>query len=150
MNYHTVNLGTDYPGKITDFAMARNSFLEQLPDNQYILWKSDDEEHSKTLLSYLDRLVPGKPYYAIRRINLVNGRYLEAANPDYSPHLVSNRVRYKGRIHEKVVPRKPYGRIDLPIIHNHSDQWNYTSGWKQTGAYWLVAAVKKAFEVMRN
>src|SRR2546430_7510182 len=80
------------------------------------------------LLQYIERLPPQQPYYAIRRINLYDGKYKEAANPDYSPHLVSNRVRYSGAVHEQVQPRKPHGRIDFPIIHNHVGMWKYRSG----------------------
>jgi hypothetical protein len=139
------------PVKITSFADTRNTILDTLKDGEYVLWKSADEEHSKMLIDYLDILTPKFPYYAIRRINFLNGKYWELANPDYSPHLISNRVRYEGAIHEQVKPRKPYGRIDYPIIHNHPLTWKYRGGWKHEGAYLRpVLAIKKAYEVIKG
>lgn len=149
MNFRIVNLG-DYPMKITSFADARNSILDTLSDDEYVLWKSDDEELTQMLLDYLKVLKPQYPYYAIRRIFLMNGKYKARQNPDFSPHLVSNRVRYIGNIHETIVPRKPYGIIDFPIIHNHTDHWNYSSGWKQTRAYIPILALKKGYEAMKE
>src|SRR5690349_8352327 len=110
LNYRIVDIGK-FPVRITDFSEVRNAVLDSLEDNEYVLWKSADEEHSKMLLEYLNTLKPQYPYYAIRRINFLDGKYWEAGNPDYSPHLISNKVRYVGAIHEQVRPRKPYGKI---------------------------------------
>ncbi len=147
LKYRMVNL-QDLPIKITNFAETRNRILEQLDDDEYVLWTSEDEEPSQMLLAHLNHARAIYPYYAVRRINLVNGRFYESANPEYSPHLVSNRVRYKGAIHETVMPRKPMGRIDYPIIHNHSLDWKYSSGWKQTRAYRPVLALKKGYQAL--
>jgi hypothetical protein len=150
LKYRIVNLH-DLPIRITNFAETRNNILEQLPDDEYVLWKSEDEELSQMLIRHLDSLVPKFPYYAVRRINFLDGHYWEAGNPDYSPHVVSNRVRYKGAIHETIVPRKPYGKIDYPIIHDHPLSWKYRGGWKFEGAYLRpVLAVKKAFQVIKG
>jgi len=150
LNYRIVDIGK-LPIKITNFADTRNSILDTLEDGEYVLWKSEDEELSKMLTDYLDLLIPAYPYYAIRRINLLNGKYWEAGNPDYSPHLVSNKVRYYGAIHEQVRPRKPYAKIDFPIIHNHPLTWKYRSGWKHEGAYLRpVLAVKKAYQIIKG
>jgi hypothetical protein len=146
MNYSIINLGHDYPGKIIDFAAARNSFIRRLPDNQYILWKSDDEEYSKELLPFLDNLEPKYPYYAIRRINLLEGKYRPSQNPDFEPFIVSNKVRYRGAVHERVYPRKPYGRISYPtVIHNHVGP----SLYGQTNTNILKIALQRAYLVMR-
>lgn len=144
MNYQIIDIGRDYPGEITDFSAARNGFLEKLRNDEYILWKSKDEEHSRMLLDYLEILEPKFPYYAIRRINLWNGRYRESFNPDYSPHLVSNRIRYLGAVHEKVLPRHPYGKIDYPIIHNHIGGVSYGQKPRRI----LPLAIRKAIAVM--
>jgi len=150
LDYRIIDLAQDYPGRITDWAEARNSFLDQLGPGEWILWKAEDEEHSSSLIQYLAGLNPRYPYYAIRRINLVHGKFQEWANPDFQPFLVSNRVRYVGRVHEHVVPRKPYGIIDYPIIHCQNGPRPYDSGWKATMAYRPVHAVKKAVEVLRG
>jgi len=150
LKYRIVDLGRDYPGRITDWSMARNSFLEQLGDGEWILFKAEDEEHSIGLVKYLAQLKPEYPYYAIRRINLVHGKYQEWANPDFQPMLVSNRVRYMGRIHEHLVPHKPYGIIDYPIIHDQNGVRPYDSGWKATVAYRPIHAFKKSLDVMRG
>jgi hypothetical protein len=149
LNYRIVDIG-ELPVKITNFADTRNSILDTLENGEYVLWKSADEELSQMLTDHIERLKPEFPYYAIRRINLIDGHYSEQGNPEYSPHLVSNQVRYKGAIHEQVKPRKPYGRIDYPIIHNHPWGWKYTSGWKQTNAYRPILALKKGLQVALN
>jgi len=89
-------LGTDYPGKIEDFAAARNSFLTQ---NEWVLFIDNDEEASGMLLNQITKMEPKFPYYWIRRINLHNGKYREAWNPDFAPRLVSGRVKFIGRVH---------------------------------------------------
>ncbi|HEV2120279.1 MAG TPA: hypothetical protein VGS11_09285 [Candidatus Bathyarchaeia archaeon] len=37
MKFSVVDLGRDYSGHISDFAEARNSFIKDLPDNEYSL-----------------------------------------------------------------------------------------------------------------
>ena len=86
VQFKIVRLGTDYPGKIDDFSAARNSFLSS---DKWVLFVDDDEEPTAMLLNYLGQLGPKFPYYWIRRINLHNGRYREAWNPDFAPRLVS-------------------------------------------------------------
>ena len=138
MNFRTVRLGTDFHGTITDFASARNSFLEK---NEWVFFLDNDEEASKMLLDHIDSLKPTMPYYWIRRINLWNGRYRPLWNPELVARLVSNRVRFAGRIHEKIVPRDPHGVIDFPIIHNHRGETNYRNYSHQNNRfylYWLV------------
>ena len=127
MNFKIIALGRDYPGKITDFAKARNSFLEHLPDNQWILFIDDDAEATSALLKFLDSFIPpdGAEYYAIRTINLVNGEYRPLLNPFFWRVLVSNKVRYIGKVHEKI-PQEPTGLIDIPIIHNHCGPVTYS------------------------
>lgn len=149
MEYKIVNLGRDYSGKINDFAAARNSFLSS---NEWVLFVDDDEEASEMLLKHLDKLRPTFRYYAIRRINLQNGRYRESWNPDLVPRLVSRNVRFVGRVHESIVPRDPHGIIDFPIIHNHlGASYVYKNYWYQDTPFhrvWLGA--KKAMEVIRD
>ena len=141
-------MGTDYSGKIEDFAAARNSFLSR---SEWVLFIDNDEEASGMLLNYLDKLEPKFPYYWIRRVNLHNGKYREAWNPDFAPRLVSSRVKFIGRVHEKVVPRDPHGIIDFPIIHNHLGSFEYKNYWYQDlPIYRFWTGVKKAVEVMRN
>ena len=152
MKYRVINLEYDYRGVIFDFSLARNSFLETLPDDEYILWYSKDEEITIHLLQYLKNFLGTLPYYAIRRINLsIEGEYLEWANPEYSPHLVSNKVRYVGKIHEHLEPRKPYGIIGYPIIHYTGyGSKSYNAGWKTTPLYRPVLALKKSLEIMKG
>ena len=150
MRFEIVDLEQAWWGKIEDFSVVRNCFIEKLPDDEYILWKSRDEEMPESLLDYIRRLKPQYPYYDILRVNLVNNHWVEWANPRYSGSLVSNRVRYKGRLHERLVPSKPYGRIDIPIIHNQHGPRSYNSGWKQTKAYRPVLAFKKFVDVLKE
>lgn len=148
MEYKIVNLGRDFRGKIDDFAEARNSFLSP---HDWVLFIDDDEEASHMLLSYIDELVPAYPYYWIRRVNLHNGRYREAWNPDFVPRLVSSEVKFVGRVHERVTPREPHGIIDFPIIHNHKGPFGYKNYWYQDLPFYRVwLGVKKAIEVVRD
>lgn len=137
MNFQIVSLGRDYPGKITDFAEARNSFLKDLPDDQWILFLDDDAEAPLMLLDKLKRFQPPKDarYYSIRTLNLTNGAYNPEHNPFFWRVLVSNKVRYSGRLHERV-KGEPTGLIDIPIIHNHQTQ-NYQgeSFWSRNKSY---------------
>jgi len=148
MQYKTISLGKDYAGKIDNFAEARNYFLSKY---DWVLFLDDDEEASGMLLDYLSRLEPRFPYYWIRRINLRNGRYRSIWNPELATRLVSNKVRYVGRVHERVVPQDPHGVIDFPIIHNHLGPSTYKNYWFQdlpVYRFWLGA--KKAIEVVRD
>ena len=119
MKYQIIDLGKHYPGKIHDFSEARNLFLEKLKDGEWILYKDSDVEASQMLLEYLDKLVPEYPWYDIRQFNYINGKYQPLQNPFYTGVLASNRVRWRGRVHEKLYPRNPHGVIELPLIHNH-------------------------------
>ncbi len=103
------------------------------------------------LLRHLQTLRPTYPYYAIRRINLLNGRYKPDWNPDFHPALVSNKVRFVGKLHEHVEPHRPYSVIDYPIVHNHvTTNKSYSSGWKDTAAYRPVMILKKLREISRG
>ncbi|OLD02416.1 MAG: hypothetical protein AUJ07_08770 [Crenarchaeota archaeon 13_1_40CM_3_53_5] len=111
----------------------------------------DDEEAPKMLFDYLKGMKPRYPYYWIRRVNLWNGRYVPVLNPDYEPRLVSSSVRFHGWVHERVVPRKPHGWIDIPIIHNHVGPPQYRYFWFQdlpVYRFWLAS--KKLIEVARG
>src|SRR2546427_10167406 len=120
MNFRIVSLGRDYPGKITDFAEARNSFLEQLPDDEWILFLDDDVEARLMLLHKLKRFQPPEnaQYYSIRTVNLTNDEYRPWHNPFFWRRLVSNKVRYFGKLHERI-KGEPTGLIDIPVFHNH-------------------------------
>jgi len=116
-----------------------------------VLFIDNDEEASEMLLSYLSQLEPKYPYYWIRRINLHNGRYREAWNPDFAPRLVSNRVEFFGRVHERIRPKDPHGIIDFPIIHNHLGASTYKNYWYQDHPLYIVwTAVKKSLQVIKD
>src|SRR5256885_11150644 len=80
MRFQIVDLEQAWWGKIEDFSIVRNRFLETLHDGDYILWKSRDEEFPESLVDYIRRLKPYYPYYDILRINLVNNQWVEWAN----------------------------------------------------------------------
>ena len=44
LKFRVIDLGRDYPGHITDFADARNSFVKDLRDDEYLLFVDKDEE----------------------------------------------------------------------------------------------------------
>jgi len=44
LKFRIIDLGRDYPGHITDFADARNSFVKDLRDDEYLLFVDKDEE----------------------------------------------------------------------------------------------------------
>jgi hypothetical protein len=152
VEFSTVDLGRQYPGKIDDFARARNSFLENLPDNHYVLFVDSDEEAPLMLLDHIKRLEPEHPYYWVRRIELSNDNYFAGCNPNFKPALVSSRVRFTNRIHEKIVPKNPHGIIQIPIIHNHRGTRQYDGISRlragRLGHYWQGA--KKMVEVARG
>jgi hypothetical protein len=148
IKYEIISLRRDYPGKIDDFSLARNHFLSKY---EWVLFIDDDEEASDMLLNHIDGLLPQFPYYWIRRINLHNGRYRGAWNPDLVPRLVSSRVRFVGRVHEKVMPKDPHGIIDFPILHNHKGSFGYENYWYQDNPLYRVwLGVKKSIEVVRD
>ncbi|HVH15528.1 MAG TPA: hypothetical protein VNA15_07410 [Candidatus Angelobacter sp.] len=148
VEYKIVTLGRDFPEKITDFAAARNYFLSRY---DWVLFVDDDEEASDMLLTHLQNLVPRFPYYWVRRFNLYNGRYRGLWNPDFAPRLVSSKVRFVGRVHERIVPKEPHGMIDFPIIHNHLGVPTYRNYWYQDNLiYRMWLGFKKAIEVVRD
>jgi hypothetical protein len=141
-------LGRDFPDKITDFAEARNSFLE---NNDWVLFLDSDEEVTPSFKSFLDQLEPSQPYYWVRRVNLYNGHYRPSWNPDFKPALVSSKIRFVGSPHERVTPKNPHGLIDIPIIHNHTGSDSYKNSWpKDTRPWQLWLGMKKAVEVARG
>src|SRR5438445_2070607 len=149
MRYETVRLDRDYPGKIHSFADARNWFLEQY---DWVFFTAPDEEPSQMLLKYIENLNPHYPYYWVRRLNLMRGRYVPSWNPEYSPQLVSSKVRFYGRVHEHITPHNPHGIIDYPIIHDqpntdasYRNYWYQNAPWYQ---WWL--GIKKVVEVARG
>ncbi|HEX9240423.1 MAG TPA: hypothetical protein VF910_07220 [Candidatus Bathyarchaeia archaeon] len=152
MNFQIINL-SKYPYQpITDFATARNYFIDKLERDQWILFVDDDEEPSQMLLNHIRELKPTMPYYAIRIIGLEEGRYMPDWNPNFSPRLVSTKVCYTGKIHETIRPRKPYGIIDFPIIHNHTGPKKYPKLLRHSipivsRAWWIT---KKLVEVARG
>lgn len=147
MNFQIVDIGRDYPGKIRDFAEARNSFLDRLIHNdEYILYKDSDVEASQMLLEHLQQLEPTMPWYDIRQINYRNGVYQPLENPFFTGVLVSRKAVWVGKIHEKVYPRNPHGRIDLPLIHNHIGPDKYPNRHPPR----LLLAMKKMNEILRH
>jgi hypothetical protein len=148
VQYAIIKLGRDYEGKIEDFSAARNKFLAE---HDWVLFIDDDEEASQMLLSHLNNLSPKFPYYWVRRVNLHNGRYREAWNPDFAPRLISNKVKFVGRVHERIIPKDPHGIIDFPILHNHVGPSTYKNYWYQDHPVYRVwMGFKKAMEVVRD
>ena len=147
MDFEIVDLGRDYPGKISDFAEARNSFLDKLEDGQYILYKDTDVEAPNMLLQHILKLPGIYPWYDIRQINLVNGHFSQVGNPFFTGVLASNRVRWRAinGVKEKLFPREPHVRIDIPLIHNHVGP---TTHWEVAPPRPLLAA-KKVYEILR-
>lgn len=125
MNF-TIHTLKEYPNQpIKDFAEARNWFLRQLDKDEYVFFLSDHEEAPIMLLKYIAGLKPEYPYYAIRLIRLVNNRLEVLYDPIYQPNLCSNRMKFVGKLHEGPVPRRPYGTIDIPMIHNSDGHHSY-------------------------
>lgn len=117
MNYHLADL-KDYPYQpIKDFAEARNWFIKDLRDNEYVLFTSDHEEIPQMLHDYISRLEPKYPFYKVRLIRLIDGKLEQMFDPTYQPNLCSNRMRFVGW------PERPNcqgGIIDIPMLHNKS------------------------------
>lgn len=116
MIYRLANL-KDYPYQpIKNFADARNYFIRDLPDNEYVLFTSDHEEVPQMLHNYIRRLEPKYPYYRIRLIRLIDGKLESLFDPTYQANLCSNRMRFIGW------PEHPNcrgeGTIDIPMLHN--------------------------------
>lgn len=178
MIFQLVNI-RDYPHPLTSFAEARNYYLKQLKDGEYVLFVEEDEEVPEMLLSYIRSLRPDYPYYNIRRVNLFNNRHVPLWNPFYCGKLCSNRVRFVGSIHE--VPwifretigpdyhhlayldkpsRGEAGWIDIPTIHNQmpSDpsypvgpgRISHVSPWYKTRIYRLLLVVLKLRDILRG
>jgi hypothetical protein len=120
LKYHTANL-KDYPHQpipLSEFANARNYFVKDLPDDEYVLFTSDHEEIPQMLHEYIAKLSPKYPYYYVRLLRFVNGRLQKLFDPNYQPNLCSNRMRFIG------TPERPNckgGYIDLPMLHNKRD-----------------------------
>jgi hypothetical protein len=81
LKFTIVDLGRDYPGNISDFAEARNSFVKNLLYEEYESFVDSDEEAPKMLLDYIGRLKPQFPYYWVRRIELANNKYVPSSQP---------------------------------------------------------------------
>ncbi|HZY47658.1 MAG TPA: hypothetical protein VFE96_07675 [Candidatus Bathyarchaeia archaeon] len=103
-------------------------FSRSWAGDENILFVDSDEEAPKMLLDYVGRLRPQFPYYWVRRVGLVNNKYVPISNPNFNGKLCSNRVRFIGRVNEIIVPREPHGVINIPIIHRHAGPAPYSSG----------------------
>ena len=121
VRFSVIDIGKEVGSKkIEDFSTVRNSFVETLNDEEYILFIDSDEEAPKLLLEMCRKIVYSEiPYFRVRRVNLRDWRWYSLGNPDFSDRLVSNKVRFHGKVHEAVRPRRPFGVIHTPIIHNH-------------------------------
>lgn len=97
------------------FAEARNYFIRQLHDDEYVLFTSDHEEVPRMLEDYISKLQPRFAWYKIRLIRLVNGRLERLFDPTYQPNLCSNRMRFIGWPEH---PNCKGGIIDIPMLHN--------------------------------
>lgn len=128
MNYIIRDLRRDYPYQpITDFAKARNWFVNQLKDGEYVLFVSDHEEVPKVFLDYLSKLEPKYPYYNVRVMEFVNGKLVPGSDPGYRTNLISNRARFVGAIHEHAVPKFAGGTVDYPMLHSSDGSHSYSS-----------------------
>ena len=121
VRFSVIDIGKEIGSKkIDDFSKVRNSFIETLTDEEYILFVDSDEEAPKLLLELCRKITySGIPYFRVRRVDLRDWRWYALGNPSYCDRLVSNKVRFHGKIHEAVKPRRPFGVVDAPIIHNH-------------------------------
>lgn len=148
----TVHSLREYPYQpITDFAEARNWFLRDLPDDEFVLFTSEHEELPKMLLDYIARLEPKHPYYRIRLIRLINGRLETLWDPIYQPNLCSNRMHFVGAIHEGPRPIFGGGTIDIPMIHNSDGKHSYgerTPKWYQKRYGHLLYRVMRVYRAI--
>jgi hypothetical protein len=121
VRFSVIDIGKEMGSKkIEDFSKVRNSFIETLNDEEYVLFVDSDEDAPKILLEMCEKIAfTGIPYFRVRRVNLRDWRWYALGNPDYCDRLVSNKVRFYGKVHEVVRPRHPFGLIHVPIIHNH-------------------------------
>ena len=150
VEFQVLDLGRDYHGKITDFASARNHLLLNAA-TEWVLFVDSDEEAPQMLLEYVKRLKPQYPYYWVRRANLFDGIWQPLWNPEFAPRLVSKKVRFHGRVHERVVPKNPHGIIDIPLIHNHHGPSTYQETLRhKLPFYRLILTAKKVSEVARG
>lgn len=150
MKFKIVDLGRDWKGPqpIPNLSEARNTFLSGLKDDEYVLFIDSDEEAPKILLDYISRLKPQYPYYAIRRMELQNNRFIPRFNPFFKGCLLSNKVKYAGHPHELVYPRKPVGWIDIPIIHNHIGKSSYVNpDWYTTRLFRYLQVLFKLRDI---
>ena len=99
------------------------------------------------LLRHIRGMLGIFPWYDIRQINLVNGRYQQVGNPFFTGVLASNRVRWRSinGVKERLYPREPHGRIDIPLIHNHEGP---TKHWEVAPPRPLLVA-RKLYEILR-
>ncbi len=128
VRFSVIDIGREMGSKkIDDFSMVRNSFIEALNDEEYILFIDSDEEAPKLLLELCERIpYTGIPYFRVRRVNLLDWKWYAGGNPGHMDRLISNKVRFQGKVHETVRPRRPFAVIDTPIIHNHVGPWRYS------------------------
>lgn len=137
----------EYPFQpISDFAEARNWFIRRLENDEYVLFTSDHEELPKMLLDYIGNLAPTYPYYKIRLIRLVNNRLETLYDPMYQPNLCSNKMRFEYGFREIPFPLRPFGMIDIPMIHNRKGGHSYT--FPPTRAH-LPHLLRRLFTVYR-
>lgn len=155
MKFRIVDLAKDYPFQpITDFAKARNYFVENLPDGEYVLFTSDHEDLPKSLLDHIASLKPEFPYYNIRLICLMNGKRIPGQDNRYVANLVSNRMRFVRPIHEIPTPVGQGGVIEIPMIHNATSVSRYDNinvpRWYYTRAYGLLQAIFQFRDTIRD
>lgn len=157
MRYRIIDLGRDYPGKITDFSKARNSFLENLPDNEYVLFLDSDEEAPRMLLDSITRLAPKFPCYSVHVFETGTARVWVKGL------LYSNKVRFVYPLHEIAVLAKPWrrlrddeiGLLEVPIIHAHprdkeTPYYQLQSQWETSQARRLLAVMFRIRDMVRQ
>ncbi len=128
VRFTVIDIGKEMGSKkIDDFSLVRNGFIDSLNDEEYILFIDSDEEAPKLLLEQCEAIrYSGIPYFRVRRVNLRDWKWSAGGNPGRVDRLVSNKVRFHGKVHETVRPRTPFAVIDTPIIHNHVGPWRYS------------------------
>ena len=157
MNFKVVDLGRDWKGPqpIPNLSEARNTFIDNLKDDEYVLFVDSDEEAPKMLLDFLSRLKPQYPCYCTNIFEVATGRVWRKSN------LLSNKVKLIRHPHEIAVMRNPYrrlrrdevGLIDFPVIHNHpiARKSNYEQPlWYTTRAYRLLVVLFRIRDMARE